>query len=131
MSTDILTPEIRQFLSRHIDSVATLEVLLLFRKQKDKEWTLNEIEIELKSSSRAIEIPVRKLLKEGFIKMGSSHYRFHYAAAPSARENLIEKLEKLYPQYRMRVIDYIYNPQHSAAHKLAQGFKFKGDNDDA
>lgn len=38
-SSDLLTPEIRRFISNNIDSVAMLEVLLFFRKEKNQEWT--------------------------------------------------------------------------------------------
>lgn len=113
--TDVLSPEIRKFISRNIDSVAMLEILLFFRKRREKEWTVDEVALELRSSAPAVETRAQQLLKKGFLKTGSRGSSYQYEAPSEELGRLAEKLTKLYSQFQMRVIEQIYSPQRSAA----------------
>lgn len=127
---DIMSAEIRRFISRNIDSVAMLEILLFLHRKKEREWSVDQITNELRSSGPAVETRAQQLVKKGFLKPGASKLSYRYQPESEELARPVEKLAKLYSQYQLRVIDQIYSPAKTAAQELADAFRIKSEDND-
>ncbi len=128
--SDVLSPEIRGFISGHIDSVAMLEILLFFRKRQEREWTIEQVSVELRSSSPAIGTRAQQLFKKGLLKRGTSEFSYQYEPSSKELDGLVEVLSQIYPKYQTRIIDQIYSPQKRAIQEFADAFRLKREDED-
>lgn len=126
---DVLSPEIRTFISRTIDSVTTLELLLLLYRKQDREWTVDQATAELRSSPSAIEARLEQLQKRGLLVKGNPGFSYRYAPSSTVLNKSVELLSQIYSQYQIRIIDQIYSPQKKAAQEFADAFKLKREDD--
>lgn len=102
-----------------------LQILFFFRKRKGSEMTADFVSNELRSSSVAVETNAKLLVGRGFLKLGQAANSFQYVSLEGHAEVLVEKLEKLYSNYQVRVIEQIYSPKKTAVQDLADAFKIR------
>jgi hypothetical protein len=126
---DVLGPEIRRFISSNVDSVATLEILLFFMKEREKEWTAKQVSTELRSSLPVIDMRINHLVGKGFLSKGTSNVSFKYEPGSGDIARLLEQLSRLYCQYKLRIIEQIYSPRQ-AIQEFADAFKLKREDED-
>jgi hypothetical protein len=126
---DRLPRELRDFISRYIDSVELLEVLGLLRRYPERKWSAREVADVLRSSEGSIDGRLRKLLSQGFLNVSPDS---HYEYAPNRKElsDLTAQLIEAYGLYRLRVIEHIYRPA-DGIEAFADAFRIKkkGDGD--
>ena len=127
---EILSPEIRRFISTHFDSVASLEILLFLRKQREREWTADQIAAELRNSPAATEARLRLFVKKGLLKNGTAKNVYQYSPNSPELELTIEEFTRLYPTYQARIIDHIYSAPQEAMEAFANAFKLKKEDED-
>lgn len=124
-----ISPDLKLFIQQYIDSVELLEVLLLLSKWREREWSANEVNAVLKSSSASIQSRL------GFLEsvrlatgIDGDPRRFKYGPVPDETNDHVVKLAEAYVQYRLQVIDTIY--ARDRIRLFADAFKIRSDKDD-
>jgi hypothetical protein len=113
---------VRLFLTRHIDSVSTLDALLLLRVAPDKTWSAAELGRALVSSETAATHQLERLLQHRLLAREPAGFRY----APRQDEQAtIDDLAECYARRRTTVIGLIYGADQRPATALADAFRFR------
>ncbi len=122
--SDQLPAELREFLARHIDSIAQLEGLLLLRSGPDQVWDPQAAAKRLYISEQEAVETLAHLAAHGFLAHDTSGYKF----GPQSDE-LLRTVELLAEHYRRHLIP-ITNLIHAKPRRIRQfadAFKLKKD----
>lgn len=128
MSSDALPAPVRQLLSRHIQSVEQLEVLLLLRSQPERAWTAAEVYDIIRSSQSSIAARLQAFASEGFLlaeKGPSATFRF--APKDENIRTAVDQTATAYETWRVRVIEAIFTPEVDPVQSFADAFKLRKD----
>lgn len=122
-------PEIvRRFILEHINSVESLEVLLLLSTGTIREYTAEEVSQVLRTSLESATARLRELHRSKLLAVvenaGSLKYRFD-PATPGAK--VVADLEKVYKIRRVSVISFIYSNPTDPLRAFADAFRLRKD----
>ncbi|HEU5079273.1 MAG TPA: hypothetical protein VFT72_08665 [Opitutaceae bacterium] len=102
--------DIGAFIVDYIDSVHTLEVLLMLHRDPSRVWTTDTIHEHVQSSPSAVKASLLSLMNANLARQPSSDrdgFMFH---APSVLlDERVRALATLYENRRTLVIEYIYS----------------------
>lgn len=122
-----LSPGVQQFLGDPIDSVETLEILLLLRRSPDTFWSSDAVAQQLAIRP---QLSARKLadLEHGkLLVRGKETGAYRYAPAEEARRAAIDELALAYEEQRIVVINAIYSGNVERLRAFADAFRLKKD----
>lgn len=107
-------------------SVEQLEILLLLRAHRGRDWSAEEIAKELRiaalsAANRLLDLAGRGLLVE------ASPGRFRYEPNDQALGAAVEGLAKVYPERRVSVIEIIFSKPNDVIRTFADAFKLRRD----
>jgi len=131
VSDDVISKDVRDFVTAHIRSVVQLELLLLLQADPDREWTSAELANELRIAPDWAERESAELARRGLLMIfdGASP-RFGYAA-PSAEVNAaVEELARTYAERRVSLIEFLYSAPSGRIQSFADAFRLKKDPSD-
>jgi hypothetical protein len=123
-----LPEDIVQFIRRCINTLGTLDVLLLLYASPARAWTAREVSDELRSSPFAADTALRSLWHSGLVARAGDRFSFQPKAAGSAA--MIARLAGCYRDRRTTVITAIFSRPNDAVIGFAEAFRFKKDNSD-
>jgi DeoR/GlpR family transcriptional regulator of sugar metabolism len=86
--------------------VETLRLLLLMRSRRERDWSVEELSAELRSSPNAIRKRLGHAEERHLVARSGDVYRYHYAPESDASLAL---LGKLYRERRTQIIDLIFS----------------------
>ena len=119
---------VRTFLLTNIDSVGLLETLLILHEQPNREWTPDEINLELRSTLGAVKVRLARL--RGLrLASRSAEGRYRYAPDNETKAIAINDLAGFYRQYRLRVIDLLLSNLNQLR-DFSDSFRLWEDKDD-
>ncbi len=124
-----LPDDVRRFIASNVSSVAQLEVLLLLRGARDREWTSDEVSRKLYSAPNGIIRQLNDLVSKGlaYVTHGPDR-RFRYRPQPEDEADLIvDRLANLYKERRVAVISLIYSEPIDKARSFADAFRIRKD----
>ena len=122
----IISARVTEFVSHSIDSVEELRVLLLLHERSEREWTLTEINNELRSTAASIEKRVRDLIGKRVLAPDSLHGdKIHFVPFSVEVEELVMVLAGHFRVRPYKVIDLIFSKPSSAIQSFADAFRFK------
>jgi hypothetical protein len=124
MSDELIPPELRDFLARHIDSIAQLEALLLARGSPAANWNKDETSRRLYISEAEATETLAHLAAHGFLIRQEAGYNFR----PQSPE--LERLVDLLAHHYARHLIPITNLIHAKPRRIRQfadAFKLKKD----
>jgi predicted transcriptional regulator len=116
----LIQESVRKLIADHIDSVEQLEVLLLLRAQRERVWTVAEINDEIKSSVSSVETRLSGLADGGLLQRQGRTFR--YQAAPEMDATVTE-LARAYAERRFTVIELIFARPTDKLRAFADAFK--------
>jgi hypothetical protein len=122
--SDPVPEELRDFIARHIDSVAQLEALLLVRSASDQYWDVPVVARRLYISDQEASDTLSQLAAHGLLATEADRYRF----APQTQE-LLDRVDVLAERYKRQLIP-ITNLIHAKPRRIRQfadAFKLKKD----
>lgn len=130
MSNDAISKEVRDFIISNIDSVEQIEVLLLMREQRDRQWTAATVSKDLRSAPESVakrlsDLAAKKILKQ--IEGGDGTYQ--YAPQSLQLEHCIDALADAYRTHRITIINLIFSKPADAIRSFADAFRIKKDED--
>ena len=122
-------PEIvRRFIIEHINSVESLEILLLLSAGTIREYTAEEVSRTLRTSLESAAARLKELHRAKLLvtmeNEGSLKYRFD-AASPGA--GVVADLEKVYKTRRVSVISFIYSNPTDPLRAFSDAFRLRKD----
>ncbi len=124
-STHELSQEISDFLTRYIDSVEQLEIILLLNSTHPKAWTSAEISAHLHSTTQSIDQRLSDLEKDHLIS--TSNGQFAYNTSDPLRNKLMLKLADEYKNRRIRIIEFIFSKPNKKIRSFLNAFKLRKD----
>jgi hypothetical protein len=118
---------VRRFIVERINSVESLEILLLLFAQPGQELSVAEVSRKLctsvgSASARLDELQLAKLLT--LIGTAPAKYRFDSGGAEA---ELVADLEKVYKQRRVSVISFIYSKPSDPLRAFSAAFRLRKD----
>lgn len=125
MPTSSLPLDVKESLTRYIDSVNQLEVLFLLYERHDKIWDADSVCRELRSNVTSSRIQLAYLHRCGFISsIEENKYQFHSSSPLFA---ITKRLHDVYLEKSVAVISYIYEKPQNKLKEFADAFKIKKD----
>jgi hypothetical protein len=122
MPGEPLSPEVRQFLARHIASVEELEILLLLHRESASSWNAETVYQVIKSSRDSVQRGLDKFHSAGLLVASTPPA---YALHPSATGAALDGLARAYRDMPVRVVEAIYQRPSDSAQDFADAFKIK------
>jgi DNA-binding transcriptional ArsR family regulator len=118
--------ELLAFVRGSVRSVWALELLLLMRRSRGRTWSADELVRELRAS-----VPLVSQVLTAFTAAGLVHDdgegRVVYAPASEALNALVGRLEDLYRERPVAVINLIVGASSDKLQSFADAFRLRGD----
>lgn len=122
----MLPTNVERFLASSIRSVWDLELLLLLRREKARNWTSDAMIRELRASSVIVNEAIGTLEKAGFVMdVGRNEFRYH-PVTPEL-DGLAAALAEAYASFPAAVMDAIWSAPSAKIRTFADAFKIKKD----
>jgi hypothetical protein len=123
MTDDPIPGDLREFIMRHIDSVAELEALLLMRANPDKSWDVPSVARRLYTNEALIAGPFSRFCDEGLLTCADHIYK--YAPTPELGA-MVEKLAEAHSRHLIAVTNLIHTKPRRIR-EFADAFKLRKD----
>lgn len=123
MTDDLVPADVREFIQRHIDSVAQLEALLLLRGSPDVSWDIATTAQRLYATEQEIVDVLARLCADGLLVCNDEVYR--YEPAPELRQS-VDRLASVYASHLIPVTNMIH-AKPRRIREFADAFRFRKD----
>jgi hypothetical protein len=119
---------VRSFIANHVDSLELIDVLLLLKRQRDREWTADEVSQRLYTSPRSAANRLEALRASGICSVaeGAARASYRYAPSTAGLERAIDDLEPVYATHRTTVIELVFSKPSSSIRTFADAFRVRG-----
>jgi hypothetical protein len=125
-----LSEDVKKFIADHINSLAQLEMLLLLHSRPEKAWTAQAVSQELRLSPASAAMHLADLERRGLLTVSeAAEPLYRYWPQRPDFEPTVDRLAKLYPDYRFTVINLIFSKPPDKIKAFADAFKLKEDKD--
>lgn len=115
--------EVRQFVSRHIQSLEQLEVLLLVSALPDRDWTVESVFQVVQTNRALVEKRLEEFVSSGFmVKAPDGSYRYAPKSETIARQ--LASTAGFYKLSRHKIVELIYSGGDDIR-KFSDAFRFK------
>lgn len=122
-----LPDEVRRFIAGNLSSVAQLELLLLLREDREREWTVEEVSRALYGAAAGMADQLNDLVSQGLVYVTHApepRFRFRPSAGDPL-DVLVGRVAETYKERRVAVITLIYSQPVDAARTFAEAFRFR------
>jgi hypothetical protein len=125
-----LPREVERFVVEHIGSVEELEILLLLRAYRSRDWTGDAVAQELRLDPQTSAERLVDLQRRGFVARNpSSPDAVLYAPRAPESDHALAVLAQLYPRFRNAIIRLIFSKPNEKVQSFADSFRIKGDDE--
>ena len=121
---DLIPPDVREFIIRHIDTVSELEALLILRENPGESWETGRIAARVYTSEREIGQVLERFAAEGFLERNGERYRYH--CKDPAVDRTIADLARSYASHLIPVTNMIHSKPRSIR-SFSDAFKLRKD----
>jgi hypothetical protein len=126
MADDPLPSDVKDFLLRHIDSVAQLEALLLLRGHADLTWSAETLAKRLYISVQETAEILAHLCADGFLAaLDGEPPQYKYHCPSRAQADMVDQVADLYAHYLIPVTHLIHTKPRTRVQAFADAFKLK------
>lgn len=119
-----LPDEVERFIAEHVDTLEQLEILLLLRAQRSREFTADAVTAELRLGPATAPERLAALAARGFLSCQGVPPLYRYAPNP-ATDQVIGALASVYAERRVAVITRIFSPRTDSVRSFADAFKLR------
>jgi hypothetical protein len=105
--TERLPDEIERFLADHIESVESINVLLLLFALPERHWTVDQVSRESRSNGWSAEIQLQALSDHGLLRFLPGPPATYQAE--TAHAGIVAHLARTFLERRVAVIRFIYS----------------------
>jgi hypothetical protein len=121
-----LPQTVRQFVLRHLDSVAELEALLLIRSEEGRPWGAPALAARLYIDERAADHVLTALHRRGLVATADDE-GYRYAPGSDTLRAGVDELAQSYPRFLIPITQLIHSKPQSALREFADAFRLRGD----
>lgn len=126
--SDSIPEEARRLIAERINSVEQLEVLLLLRKDEEREWCAEEVSDELRSSPTSAARRLADLFAHDLLAMRQgSNTLYRYCPGSETLRRAVDALARAYAERRFTVIDMIFSKPVEKLRVFADAFRVRED----
>lgn len=118
-------PELAAFVREHMRSVWAVELLLLLKRDPDRQWAAADLVRELRASMPLVSDNLQRFERSG-LAVREEDDLWRYAPALPILDDLASQLERAYRERPVSIINIIAAPP-DPVQGLADAFKFRGD----
>jgi len=120
--------KVRRFIVDHINSVETLEILLLLSTGTIREYTAEEVGRTLRTSLESAAAQLRALHRAKLLVTGENEGSIKFRFDPASPEaGVVIDLEKVYKLRRVSVISFIYSNPTDPLRAFSDAFRLRKD----
>ena len=123
MATQDVPGEVRDFILKHIASVAQIEALLLIWSSPEERWGLPQIAARIYTSETETAKALDRLCADGLLVCTDGVFRLN---ASAENVEMIRKLQEVYARYLIPVTDVIHSKSRNAP-STAETFRLRKD----
>jgi hypothetical protein len=116
--------DVARLIASYIDSVEKLEILLLLRGERDREWTSEQVSRELRRNPASCSRGLAQLAMTPLIA-GSPQDGYRFEPDGPAEEQLVDRLADTYATRRPSVISLIASNPMDSVTTFADAFRFR------
>ncbi len=123
--------DVLRFINANIESVGQLELLLLIRDGRDRDWSAVEASRALASSPESTALRLADLDDHGLVarREGPDGARYRYRPSSPAVDATIGALADAYARRRTTVIKLIFSQPNERVTSFADAFRLRRDGD--
>jgi hypothetical protein len=125
MTADPVPDDIRDFIQKHIDSIAQLEALLLLRGSPEVGWDTAKAAARLYTSEQEASAVLERLSADGFLTVENGVYRYQC----NGQQHFVDRLAGLYARHLISVTNLIH-AKPRRIREFADAFKLKKETKD-
>jgi hypothetical protein len=130
VKTTYIADEVRRFIHDNINSVEQLEVLLLLRSERSKQWCATEVSRRLftvpaSAAMRLDDLHQRSLLQK---IEGEGEPLYSYQPQDARLDDTIAKLDQVYRERKDAVIQAIFSRPPDRIQTFSDAFRIRRDN---
>lgn len=122
----MLPPNVDRFLRDAVRSVWDLELLLLFRRQRPRLWTADELVRDLRASILIVGDSLDALQKAGLVSKNANEQYQYWPISPEL-DQLVDEVATAYSSSPVAVTEAILSAPSSSIRIFADAFKIKKD----
>lgn len=119
-----IPPDVYNFIVTHIDSIGSIEALLLLRRNKDRAWSPVDIGMRLYITDAEARDLLTQLSDDGLLESGGDGFR--YVTLDADREDVIERLTETY-QDQLVAVTTIIHAKPRRIREFANAFRMRKD----
>ncbi|RYZ87241.1 MAG: hypothetical protein EOP04_12170 [Proteobacteria bacterium] len=123
---DPFPTELKEFLKNHLSSVEQVEILLLLFRNREKSWSIVEIDARIRTDPSSIKIRLQGLMRDGLViaRTDADLDKFQFS---ENIENLrgCQLLDDFYPSYSTRIIELMFSGPSECIRDLADAFRIR------
>lgn len=128
MTDEIIPEDAKQFILRHIDSIAQMECLLLLKANPQTEWNAKTIAKGLYISEQETVELLQQLSMQGLIAMPpGSQPNFVYKPESPDLEAMMDRVAELYVHHLVPVTHLIHSKPKNRIQEFADAFRIRKD----
>ena len=124
MAEELIPPEVRDFIQRHIDSIDQLEALLLLFNRPGDSWTSGSVAAQLYIDRDQAAQVLQQLCADGLAGRTGDTYWFN--GDPPGQREMVERLADIYAKHLIPVTNFVH-AKPSSARAFAAAFKLRKD----
>ena len=124
---NVLSPSLHDFIARSIDSLESLELLLLLRRSPDTYWAADAAAQQLGIKPEVARKKLMVLRDAGLLAEGAETSAFRYAPADVKTAATIDELAGAYAYQRIHVTNTIFSANLQRLRAFTDAFKLKNE----
>lgn len=115
--------DIRQFVLRHIDSIAEMEALVMLSTSPQAWWDAQQVATRLYISVAEAERVLGRLAAQNLFKQAEGRYRFARLHEDDAAT--VERLTEMYAKQLISITNLIHGKRSSRIQEFAEAFRLR------
>ena len=125
-----LSPEVREFVTAHIESAEQLDILLLLQREPEREWTAMDVSQAIYTVPASATMRLESLVAGGFLaSSGGSDPKYTYRPSSDRLRNQVAELATAYTKDRVAVIKLIFAKPMNPVESFSEAFRLRGRKD--
>jgi predicted transcriptional regulator len=120
-----LTSEVIELITRAIDSVESIEIMMLLRRSPKTFWAAAAVAEQLGMKQEVAAAKLDALQRQDILKRGEVTGAFRYAPAGEELKQRLEELATEYTDRRANVINTIYSANLERLRAFSNAFRVK------
>jgi hypothetical protein len=124
LAEDLIPEDLRDFILRHIDSIAELEALLLLRRNPDGIWRAAAVAERLYITDSEASTVLEHLCSLELVTCNDGNFRF--AGLSGEQNQLVERIASVYARHLIPVTNLIHSKPRRLR-EFSDAFKFRKD----